>query len=183
MTRKLILGALVLVLPLTTAVTMGAGAATARANLTGTGTFNCTKSAGTITFSPPIKNTPQTVKIALKDTATGCKGGKPTPLKVLITSSFTTKNETCSSLTKPYVATFTATYSPVVTPSHLTGTPKFQAGTSTVSYTVSGKVTGSYPSPFGQHKIVINQSPSQILAACAKGLSVLHIVAGTITKG
>ncbi len=183
--RKLILGALALVLPIGTAVTLSAAPATAGANVvTGKGTYSCSKLLGTITFTPPIKNSAQTVKTSVISTASTCKGtDKPVITSAKSTSVSSKVGATCAGLTQQAATKFHTTYLPAgIAPSVLTGTTS-SGGTSPVSFNVAGKVTGSYPSATAKAHAVIKETISQILAACGgTGLKTLHIISGSVTN-
>jgi hypothetical protein len=149
--------------------------------VTGTGTYNCTKETGTITFSPPLKNATQTVKTTVKTTASGCTGGTP---KVLTASanSVTTKASSCGGLAGSTPFTIKTSYTNGAVPSTLTGTAKGGVGTQ-VTFTITGKTTGSYPSLTTTAKATLKQTVAQLAAACGgSGISTLNIISGTITK-
>ena len=184
MRRKFVLAMLAMALPFGLAVTMGIGPATARANTTGTGTYNCSKLIGTISFNPPLTFTAKIETTTVSATASTCKGGHPVPVSA--TSKSTTKGTKPSSCTTLQTATtavkFTTTYNPVVTPSTFTGTAKGGSSGSTAFFNVTGKVTGSYPSTTAKAHAVIKQTVAQIAAMCTgTGIKTLNIASGTVT--
>jgi hypothetical protein len=160
---------------------MGAGPATAHANVTGRGTYNCTKETGTISFSPPLKSATQTVKTTVKTTASGCTGGTPKVVTVA-GNSVTTKASSCGGLAGSTPFSIKLTYTNGAVPTTLTGTAKGGVGTA-VTFTITGKSTGSYPSLTTTAKATLKQTATQLATACGgSGISILNIVSGTLTK-
>jgi hypothetical protein len=180
--RKLIFGLVALLAPLGTAVGMGAGTASAHANVTGKGTYNCTKETGTISFSPPLKFTAQTVKTTVKTSASGCTGGTPKVLTEAGNSVTTKPNQSCTGLAGSTPFTIKLTYSNGAAASTLTGTAK-GGGTGAATFTITGKTTGSYASASTTAKATLKQTTSQLATLCGgAGISTLNIVSGTVTK-
>jgi hypothetical protein len=183
MRRKLLLGAIALILPIGSVISIGAGSANAHANVTGTGTFGCSKITGTITFKPPLTLTAKTVTITSKSMSTGCKGtAKPLPTSTSSVSSSTTANASCTALGNGSKVKFTTTYLPAgIAPSQFTGTNTPSAKTAKPLYfTLKGVVTGSYPSKTASAKAILKETYNQLVAACTgPGLSIIHIIAGT----
>jgi len=179
--RKIIIGVAAIGMPLAVMNTVvGVGAAFAA---TGTGTYGCTKVAGTITFTPPLKNngvSAETVKV--KASATTCTGGTPKPTKVTATATIHSSNNSCAGLAGARPITVHLTYSPVVTASTLSGTANESITGSQVAFNFSGTVTGSYPSGSASGSGKIKQTVSQIGASCASttGLKSLTIAGGNL---
>lgn len=186
MRRKLVLGALALALPFASLVTMGAGSATAHANITGTGLVSCTKLTGTVTFKPPLKNATQTIVTTTKSTGTGCTstGTKVTSFTSSSTGKPTATN--CGNQTKPTAATFKIVYVPsTVAGSTFTGTATGGASSKGFAqFTLSGKVTGSFPSAKATALAVTSTTLSAFVTACGKaGVSSLTITSGNTKNG
>jgi hypothetical protein len=165
------------------ALTMGAGIATASANVTGTGTYNCSKVTGTITFKPPLKNTKQTVTTTVKASASGCVGGKPAVVSTTSSSVTTKTGQSCAGLASSTPFSVKTTYTNGATPSTLSGTAKPVISGTSVTFVITGKTTGSYPSASTVAKGKLKQTTTQLATMCGTtGVSMINIISGTITK-
>jgi hypothetical protein len=183
MRRRIMLGSAAILASAMTALTMGAGSASARANVTGSGTYNCSKVSGTITFKPPLKFTAQTVTTTVKTLSSGCVGGKPAVTSEMSNSVTTKPNQSCAGLVGSTPFTIKSTYTNGAIPSTLSGTAKPVISGTTVTFTITGKTSGSYPSLSTVAKAVIKQTTTQLNTACGStGVATINIVSGTITK-
>jgi hypothetical protein len=186
MQRKFMLGTLALILPLGLAAGLGAGPATAQANLTGTGLVNCSKLSGTVTYTPPLTLAPKTVTTVTKVTASGCKGGTPTPTSFVISSSTVTKSDTCTNLSKGGPVSYKVAYSPSsIAPSTFKGTITASPSTAKPLYfKVKGVTAGSYMSTTSSATAYISQSYNSLVSACTgTGLHALTVVSGSTANG
>jgi len=182
--RKLIIGVAAIGMPLTVMSTVvGIGAAWAS---TGTGTYNCSKVSGTITFKPPLTNKGGKAEVTtVKTTASTCSGtAKPKPTKVTGTATIKSSSNACANLAGSKAISLKLTYSPTVTASTLTGSASESISGTSVTFLVSGKVTGSYPSSSASGKGKLKQTTSQLATACASstGLKSATIASGSLTN-
>jgi hypothetical protein len=152
---------------------------------TGTGKVNCSHITGTLTFKPALKNGGTSAEVTtVKSTETGCTGGSPTPTKTLGTSIIRSSNNNCSNLASSRSVTVKLTYTPVVTGSTFSGTST-PVLTNPPGFSLSGTVTGSYPSTNSTASVTLKQTDAQILAACKStlGLKSLTIASGSSQNG
>jgi len=181
--RKLIIGVAAVGMPLTVMSTViGVGAAWAGA---GTGTYNCTKVTGTITFSPALKNggtSPETTKITTS--ASSCTGGSPKPTKVTGAATILSSTNNCSNLGVSMPVTLTLTNTPAVSPKSVLNATDSEVVTSkTITFKLTGSVTGSYASGSATGSGLLTQTPAQVAASCAgSGLTKVTIKSGKLTK-
>jgi hypothetical protein len=189
-TRKLMLAASALVLPLAAVATIGVGTASAaRSSTTGTGLVTCTKVKGSITFSPPLTNATIPSDVAtISATAQGCSGGTPTPTKITTTSTITTANATCAGLASAAPPTLTESFTPVVTGTTISGGTESFGATPDLNFTISGAATqptGSYYNSASTTSVyaLTSETAAKFSAACAKkGLKKLKIKSGNVTN-
>jgi hypothetical protein len=187
-TRKLMLAAGALVLPLAAVATIGVGSASAaRSSTTGTGLTTCTKVTGTIKFSPPLTNATIASDVAtISATATKCKGGSPVPTKVTTSSTITTSNATCNGLASAAVPTLTEAFTPVVTGQTLSGGTEAFSITPDLNFTISNmasSASGSYYNSASTTKVyaLTSEKYATFSAACAKkGVKELKIKKGYV---
>jgi hypothetical protein len=196
--RKFILSAGALLLPLSTVLIVGAvgvGPAWAK-KVDQPGTVVCSKIAGSFKFSPPLKATATSSneKVSVKSTATDCVAtGGATPTKGTTNTTTTFTSNGCAAVLegsgKP--AALTTKWSPGSIAPTTTSFPAPTATTSptiTLSYGGPGTSSeGSYPGSDGGAKskvtIDIEQTESQIEASCetSAGLKTLTISGGSAT--
>jgi hypothetical protein len=172
-----------LLAPLGTAVGMGAGTASAHANVTGKGTFNCTKETGTITFKPPLKAKAATVTTTVVTTTSGCKGGTPAVTSFKGNEVMTKANSSCGSFAASSSFSIKLTYTNGAATSTLSGTAKPTIGTP-LSFTITGKTTGSYASAKTTAKAILKQTAANLATDCSAtgpGIAVLNITGGNVT--
>jgi len=182
--RKLIIGVAAVGMPLTVMSTViGVGAAWA---VTGTGNYSCTKVTGTITFKPALKNggtSAETTTIAT--TASTCTGGSPKPTKVTGKATIKTSTNSCSNLANPQTVTLTLTNTPAVSPkSVLHATSSEVVTTKTITFDLTGTVSGSYVSSSASGSGLLTQTPAAVAKSCASstGLTKVTIKSGKLTN-
>ena len=193
MLRKIMLGVLAVGLPIgLLSVAISPSIAAAKSEKAGTGTYGCTKLTGTVTFSPALvlNGTAKSETTTIKITSTGCTGGSPAVTKNTGSEKKVTKeadaNNCTTALGSPSSADFTVTYTNGATASTLKGSAApGTASNGDAEYVVSpATVTKSYPSTSGNVTVVVNQTSTQILAACGRktGVKSLKIVSGTASS-
>jgi hypothetical protein len=187
-TKKLMLAAGALALPLAAVATIGVGSASAaRSSTTGTGLVSCTKVTGTIKFAPPLTNATIPSDVAtIKATATGCTGGTPTPSKITTSSTITTADATCDGLASAAPPTLTEAFTPVVTGQTLSGGTEAFGITPDLNFTISGMATsasGSYYNSASSTSVyaLTSEKYTKFSAACKKkGVKTLKIKSGNV---
>jgi len=189
------LGAMVLVLPVATVITVGSGAAFAAKSK---GTLKCTAVTGTINFNPPLANggtQNETITGALTISHCVKNSGKPKIPKhgtVTISGIGGAGTNNCASLEgtgPPSSITFTTKWTPsTISPSVAsysgydiatqpgTGDEGFSLPNAAGPPPPSGTVTGSYATTASTALAYSNMTATQIANACAgAGLSSLTI--------
>ncbi len=186
-TRKLMLAAGALVLPLAAVATIGVGSASAARSgqVNGTGLVKCTKITGTVNFSPPLKNGGTAAETTtVTAAATGCSGGTPNPTKVSSTATITGGNNACTSLATSTPPTLAGTYLPAgsLNPSSTSGGTETEQTSPDLGFTISGATTtGSFPSTTTNIVVQTKEKLGKFLKACKKGVKSLKITKGTVT--
>jgi len=180
----LIIGVAAVGMPLAVMSTViGVGAAWAT---TGTGTYNCTKVTGSVSFSPPLKNGGTSAETTtVSATVTGCTGGSPKPTKVAGKGTIHSSTNDCANLAHPQTVSLPLTNTPAVSPkSVLKATTGESISGSSITFTLTGSVTGSYPSSSASAKGKIKQTTVQVGTACGSsaGLKSVTISSGSATK-
>jgi hypothetical protein len=186
--RKIILAAGAVILPLASIGVIGIGTASAaRSNVTGSGLVKCTKIAGTITFSPPVTNTgtaPETTTVHA--TATKCKGGSPKPTKVTSTATITGGVNSCGAVASASAPTLTGTYTPAsIAPSSTSGGTETETTAGGLGFKITGATTtGSFPSTTTNITVVTTETIAKFGAACNSpgGLASLKIKKGSVVN-
>jgi hypothetical protein len=187
-TRKFILGAGVLLLPLSSVFMIGSGSVWAKKGPS-SGSVTCSSITGSVKYSPALTAAggASTEKITTKTTLTNC---------VASGTGTDTTNGCAAVLTAPGKAgTLTTKWSPgSIEASVVSGpAPKTSisgSGVITVTYGGAGTTgTGSYPGSdnFASSKasITLAQTQAQIMSSCSskKGLKGLTIASGSATIG
>jgi len=181
--RRIAMGALALAIPVG-ALSVAISPALASAATKGTGSYSCTSIKGTITFNPPLTNSgtkPDTVTV--KDSVSGCSGGTPAVTTSTGSGTFKTTADSCANLAggTPTKISEALVY-PKAAGSTFKGTAQGAVG-DPITFTLSGKVTGSYASASATASANIKQSAGTLATDCAgKGLKSLTIASGTITN-
>ena len=182
--RKLIIGLAAVGMPLTVMSTViGVGAAWAT---TGTGNYNCSKVTGSVTFKPPLKNGGTSAETTtVSATVTKCTGGSPTPTKVVGKGTIHSSTNDCANLANAQTVSLALTNTPAVSPkSVLHATTGEVISGSSITFTLSGNVTGSYVSSSASAKGKIKQTTVQVGTACGSsaGLKSVTIGSGSLTN-
>ncbi len=200
--RKLMLGVAVIGLPLGAMSAVAAtGVAMAKA-INQPGTLDCAKITGTVTFTPPLSNTAQTVQTKTVTTLTNCTptGGGLKPKKGSSTSTTTTANDDCAMLATGSTTPFTLTtkWAPgtKIKPTKSTvsglspatngaGDAGFQLPNTGGTSSGTGSYLGSDGGASGTAQAFTNETSAQIAATCtgATGLKSLKITTGTAHFG
>ncbi len=199
--RKLILGVAVIGLPLGAVSAVAAtGVAMAKA-INQPGTLDCSGIKGTVTFTPPLSFTAQTVKTVISATVSGCTptGGGLKPKSGKATSTVTMSNDSCTGLTggsttpqvlktkwapstkiKPTSITFSG-YDIVTNGAGDEGFSLPQASGGTASAT--GSYVGSDAGASSTAQAFLNETGGQIATQCNTGISKLTISSGSAHFG
>ena len=200
LSRKLILGAGALVLPLTGVVMMGAGSASAaRSSVVGTGVLTCTSIKGSITFTPPLTTSgtaPETstiVKVTVKK-CTGSTNGNPSKGTVNTNIATPTSTDGCGTLASgsstpetlavTWAGGFSGSSSTYAGFNPATDAPPGPAEAGfTLPQSGTGSTSGSWAEGSGSTSTTYsNKTASQILAECnGAGLKTLKLTEGTTT--
>jgi hypothetical protein len=154
-------------------------AASATPRVSGTGTYVCAQASGSITFTPPLTNTgTSSEKAALSLVGTRCTGGVPPPNKVIGKAVLSYGHNSCAIFSKSHGVKLKVTYMPAAGRSTLSGTAVFGVGPVSNTFTITGMNTGSYPSAAASVNTLLQQSISQLQAACASpsGVSMVGLV-------
>ena len=161
------------------------GASAAPKPVTFKGSISCAL-AGTVTATPPVTNTAQTVKFTIKGTVSGCKGktsqGGAKITGGTISGSAKTTNETCSAVvgSPPEFAGSVAwkTTGGTATPTAYKLSGGSATSTSPLTITYTSTQTGSFAGK-GSLTAVVKPSISTLLGECGStGVKSL-----TLTKG
>jgi hypothetical protein len=184
--RKILLGVAAIGLPmgLLAIAIQPAVASAASPQKVGTGTYNCSDITGSLKFNPPLTlaGGATSEAVTVSTTSSGCTGGKPKVTTSSSTATFTTDSNSCSSLQTGQSFSTMINYTNGASPSTFAGSSSSNTGPP-ISFTVTGTVTGSYPSTSASTTVVIQQSESAIINKCGstKGLKKLTIKSGTST--
>jgi len=193
-TKKIVLGAAALALPIASIAMVGVGTASAaRTSGTGTGTLTCNGIKGSITFKPPLKNGGSSAEnTTIKITVSKCTGGTPDPKKGTVKQDISTATSTnnCLSLQTSSAQSLTVKWAGGITPStsaysgYTTGTA--QNGDEEFILPNSGgtgSTSGSYTNGSSTATAVLGDTQNQITTACGTtaGLKSLKITSGTTT--
>jgi hypothetical protein len=184
--RKMLLGVAAIALPLgVLAVAIQPTMASAASPKTvGTGTYNCKDITGTLKFNPPLTlaGGASSETVTVTTSSTSCKGGTPKVKTSASSATFTTDSNACSSLSTGQSFSTAITYTNGASSSTFAGTSSSSTGPP-VSFTVTGTVTGSYPSSTASTTVNLQQTETQIINKCqsTKGLKKLTIASGTST--
>jgi hypothetical protein len=189
MLRKIMLGVLAVGLPvglLAVVVTPQLASASPAAKA-GTGNYNCKKTTGTLTFSPPLTNTgTKAEKVTIKSASTGCTGGSPKVTKNAATATLKLSTNSCSGLAGgSNNVTIKLTYTNGASPSTYKAVSSGGiTGSGSVQFTTTGTITGSYPSSSASSVDNIKQNATAIEKSCGTkaGLKSLTISSGTATN-
>jgi len=190
MLRKIMLGVLAVGLPvglLAVVVTPQLASASPAAAKGGTGTYNCKKITGTLTFAPPLTNTgTKAEKVSIKTAASGCTGGTPKVTKNTATATLKLATNSCSGLASggSNAVTITIKYTNGAAPSTYKAESSGGLNSSgKAQFTTTGTVTKSYASTAANSTENIKQTAAQIETSCGSktGLKTLNISSGTQT--
>jgi hypothetical protein len=193
-TKKIVLGAAALALPIASIAMVGVGTASAaRTGTTGTGTLTCNGIKGSITFKPALKNGGTAAEnTTIKITVSKCTGGTPNPKKGTVKQDISTSTSTnnCLSLQTSSAQSLTVKWAGGILPStsaysgYTTGT----AGNGDEEFILpdsggTGSTSGSYTNSTSSATAVLNESSSTIATKCgtAAGVKSLKITSGTTT--
>ena len=181
--RKIIIGVAAVGMPLTVMSTViGVGAAWAGA---GTGNYSCTKVTGTISFKPALNNTGGKAEVTtVATTASSCTGGTPTPTKVTGKATIKTSSNLCSNLGTSQPVTLALTNTPAVSPKSTLHATDSEVVTSTITFDLTGTVSGSYTSSSASGSGLLAQSTATVAKDCASktGLTKVTIKSGKLTN-
>ncbi len=194
-TRKLMMAAGALVLPLAAVATVGVGTASAARSgqVTGTGAVTCTTIHGTITFNPPLATGGTAAETtSVTATATGCTGGTPNPTQVNSTATITGGTNSCTALATAAPPTLTGTYLPAgsLNPSSTVGGTETEQVSPHLGFTISGATTtGSFANGATHIVVQTTETLKAFNKTCkkgkkkdSKGVKSFTIGSGTVTN-